>query len=91
MANEKITQISNNSLPYNEIELEPWEEIRAKIDSLLFLDTGIEIQPIPDDELLMQGNIGNRMSIEYFINTGIKKLKVAFAAPISRSNNKTRN
>ena len=81
MTDAIITPKNDDTLPYHEIELDPGEGIKAKIGSLIYSESEIEIKSIPKNELLMGGNINDRFLIASFVNTGIKKSKITFAAP----------
>jgi uncharacterized protein (TIGR00266 family) len=84
MAHEIDYQIIGDDIQVVEIELDPNEAVRAEVGAMLYMESGIQMQTSTGGGLfqgLKRMVTGDSFFISSFLNTGMGKQHVAFAAP----------
>jgi len=84
MADKIDFQIFGDDLQLVEVELDPQEGVRAEAGTMTYMEDGIEMETSTGGGLLRglkRAVTGESFFITTFLNQGMKKSKVAFAAP----------
>ncbi|MBP6334065.1 MAG: TIGR00266 family protein [Bacteroidia bacterium] len=84
MAHEIEYKIHGDDMQAVEIELDPQEAVRAEVGAMLYMEDGIEMQTGSGGGIfqgLKRIVSGENFFITSFLNSGMKKSKVLFAAP----------
>ena len=84
MAHQIEYKIFGDDMQSVEIELDPQEAVRAEVGAMLFMEDAIQMQTTSGGGLfqgLKRIVSGENFFITSFLNSGVKKSRVMFAAP----------